>query len=200
MRLLPLLATLALAATPAAAAESILSAYTDLDAERDCTVIELDEEGGGVANLVCNGYKGYPVLIFAGDLRETLFYGYPPEGDLPPAWESFGAFNSTGPKIEWRIAKNGDDEIPFATIHRWFVSSVDDPEKQIEVLAVAKVAQVSAREGCTVGLVVASGNAKANETARKVADENARDFACGVDQRIEIAGKVPLPDFYRQEP
>ncbi len=198
MRLLPLLAALVLAATPAAA-ETILSAYTDLDAERDCTVIELDEEGGGSANLVCNGYKGYPVLIFAGDLRESLFYGYPPEGDLPPAWESFGSFNSTGPKIEWRIARDGDVEIPFATIHRWFVSSVDDPEKNIEVLAIAKIGQVSAREGCTVGLVVATGNAKANETARKIADENARDFACGVDQRIEIAGKVPLPDFYRQE-
>lgn len=198
MRLLPLLATLALAATPAAA-ETILSAYTDLDTARDCTVFEHAEEGGDFANLVCNGYKGYPVMIFAGDLRESLFYGYPPEGDLPRAWESFGSFNSTGPKIEWRIEKNGDGEIPFATIHRWFVSSVDDPEKHTEVLAIAKVGQVSAREGCTVGLVVASGNPKANETARKVADEHARDFACGVDQRIEIAGKVPLPDFYRQE-
>ncbi len=198
MRLLPLLVALGLSAAPAAA-ETIVSAYTDLDTGRDCTVYERAEEGGDFANIVCNGYKGYPVLIFAGDLRESLFYGYPPSGDLPPAWESFGSFNSTGPKIEWRIARNGDVEIPFATIHRWFVSSVDDPEKQIEVLAVAKVGQVPAREGCTVGLVVASGNGKANETARKIADESARDFACGVDERIEVAGKVPLPDFYRQE-
>jgi hypothetical protein len=198
MRLLPLLAVLAFAATPAAA-ETIVSQYTDIDTDRDCTVFSKNEEGGDFANIVCNGYKGYPVMIFYGDLRESLFYGYPPEGDLPRAWESFGAFNSTGPKIEWRIARDGDVEIPFATIHRWFVSSVDDPEKNIEVLAIAKVGQVSGREGCTVGLVVASGNTKANETARKVADQHARDFTCGVDQRIEIAGKVPLPDFYRQE-
>lgn len=198
MRPAMLLAALALAATPAAA-ETIVSAYTDLDTGRDCSVLEMSEEGAGFASFVCNGYKGYPVLVFAGDLRESLFYGYPPEGDLPPAWEGFGSFNSTGPKIEWRIARDGDVEVPFATIHRWFVSSVDDPEKNIEVLAIAKVGQVSAREGCTVGLVVASGNAKANESARRVADEHARDFACGIDERIEIAGKVPLPDFYRQE-
>ena len=199
MRLLSLLAAFAFAATPSAADE-IFSAYTDLDTDRDCSVFEVNEEGGEFVNLLCNGWKGYPVMIFAGDLREMMFYGYPPEGDLPPAWESFGAFNSTGPKIEWRIAKDGEVEIPFATIHRWFVSDPENAEKKTEVLAVAKVGQVSAREGCTVGLVVASGNPAANETARKIADESARTFRCGKDKRIESAGKVPLPDFYRQKP
>lgn len=198
MRTLTLLAAFALAVIPAAA-EEIVTAYTDLNTDRDCSVFEVNEEGGEFVNLLCNGWKGYPVLIFAGDLRESLFYGYPPEGDLPPAWESFAAFNSAGPKIEWRIARNGDVEVPFATIHRWFVSDPEDSERKTEVLAIAKVGQVPAREGCTVGLVVASGNPTANETARKIADESARNFTCGKDQRIEVAGKVPLPDFYRQE-
>jgi hypothetical protein len=46
---------------------------------------------------------------------------------------------------------------------------------------------------------VASGNPKANETARKIADEQARDFACGADERVVVSSDVALPEFTRQE-
>ena len=196
MRVLPVLLVSMLVAGPARA--EIISAYTDIN-DANCSAFAVGEEGGEYANLICNGYKGYPILIYSGDLRESLFYGLPPDGDLAPAWESFGAFNSTGPKVEWRVEKEGGREIPFATIHRWFVSDVDDSSKHTEVLVVEKVGQIHERDGCAIGLVVATGNPGANDAARRIADEQAQNFICGADERVIIADGVPLPDFYRQE-
>jgi hypothetical protein len=181
-----------------AAAGEISSAYTDIDAEKTCSIFSANEEGGEFANLACNGWRGYPVLIYSGDLRESVFYGFPPDGDLAPAWESFSAFNSTGPRIEWRIETDGSRSVPFAAIHRWFVSAdPENPDKQTEVLVVEKVGQMHERQGCAVGLVLATGNPQANEEARRIADERARHFSCGVDQRVVVGDSVP--DFSRSE-
>ncbi len=182
----------------AANAGEISSVYTDLVAEKDCVTYAVAEEGeGDWANMTCAGYRGYPVLLAYDDARESLFYGFPPAGDLP--WESFAAFNSAGPKIEWRLASDGDQAVPFATIHRWSVSGSENSDNKIEVLVVSKVAQMKERDGCVVGLVVASGNPKANDTARNIADEQARDFACGADERVQVSGGIPLPEFSRAE-
>lgn len=178
-----------------AAAGEISSAYTDLDPAKDCTTVAAAEDGeGDWANLVCAGYRGYPVLLYSADLRESVFYGFPPAGDLAPAWESFGAFNSVGTKIEWRIETEGAIAHPFAAIHRWRVSDGEHPDRQTEVLVIEKVGQLHLREGCAVGLVRATGNPEANKQARRIADENARNFTCGSD-RIEIG--EPMPDFSR---
>jgi hypothetical protein len=193
-------AALALAClSHAATAGEISSAYTDLDAEKDCTVFASAEEGEGEwANLVCNGYRGYPVLIYSGDLRESVFYGYPPGGDLAPTWESFSAFNSAGAKIEWRIETDNGRAIPYAAIHRWFVSAnAEKPDSQTEVLVVEKVGQIDQRDGCAVGLVLATGNPQANQAARKIADDRARNFICGEDLRVIVGD--PMPDFSRNE-
>jgi hypothetical protein len=166
----------------------ISSAYTDLDAEKDCTVFSEAKEGDGDwADLVCNGYRGYPVFIYYDDAREALFYGHPPAGDLAPVWESFYGYDSSGNKV------------PFATIHRWSVSDPEDPEAKIEVLVVEKVGQPHEREGCVVGYVVATGNENANDKARRIADGQARDFACGADQPAIDQGTVPVPPFSRGE-
>jgi hypothetical protein len=55
------------------------------------------------------------------------------------------------------------------------------------VLLVAKVGQPDARQGCTVGLVLATGNPQANEQARRIADDQARSFECGTDERVTKA-------------
>lgn len=184
-------------AAPAAAAQ-MSSEYTEIRSDSDCSVFEINEEGGDFAQMICPGWKGYPVILSTGDLRESLFYGFPPAGkDL--VWESFGPFNSTGPKIEWRIETDGQKAVPIATIHRWFVSDPEDSAKKTEVLVVEKVGQLGIGDGCTVGLVVATGNPQANETARRIADETARDFSCGADERVLVGGSVPLPAFDRQE-
>ena len=178
----------------AAHAGDISSAYTDLDSKKDCVTYAQAEQGDGDwANLVCSGYRGYPVLINYDDARESVYYGFPSD-DMTAVWESFSAFNGSGPKVEWRIETKGDVAVPFATIHRRSVSDPQDEKKSTDVLVVAKVAQPEQHEGCTVGLVLATGNTQANDQARKLADDKARTFACGKDKR-EVIGKVP--DFGR---
>lgn len=171
--------------------QEIESAYTELKTERDCAIFSGpgDDESGDWQNLVCSGYKGYPIFIYYADARESLLYGFPFPGDLAPAWESFIGFNSTGPIVEWRIMKDGTREIPFATIHRWFVT--DETDEQIEVLVVEKVGQIGVWDGCAV----ATGNEGANEKARRIADGQAYDFACGADQPVIDAGDISMPEF-----
>src|SRR5262245_49990470 len=128
---------LLLGLAPAANAEEIISVYTDIDIQKNCTTFDINEEGGEFANFACNGYGGYPVLIYSADLRESVYYGFPRTDEH--VWESFSAFNSSGPKIEWRVSRDGNRTIPFATIHRWSVSDPEDSENKTEVLVVAKV-------------------------------------------------------------
>ncbi len=109
---------------------------------------------------------------------------------MTSVWESFSGFNSSGARIEWRIETTGDKAVPFAAIHRRSISNPDDENKPTEVLLVAKVGQMDARDGCTVGLVLATGNPAANDQARKLADDKARTFACGKD-RHTVIGNVP---------
>lgn len=184
-------------ATPLAAAE-MTSEYTDLDLTKTCTFVSASSDGDDSGEAVCPGWRGYPVILSFGDARESVFYGFPPTGD--PVWESFSAFNASGPKIEWRIEKDGERAVPIAVIHRWSVNSdPEDSTKKTEVLVVEKVGQVGVGDGCAVGLVVATGNPKANETARRIADEQARDFACGGDERVLVSEDVAMPQFDRQD-
>jgi hypothetical protein len=172
---------------PAAAGE-ISSVYTELDLGRDCAVVAMaGPDDGDWQDLVCSGWRGYPLLLSISDLRHSVFYGFPPTGDRP--FETFAAFNSLGSRIEWRIETDRERSTPFATIHRWTVGGVEGPRP--EVLVVAKVGQLDKRQGCVVGLVTASGHPEANEAARKLADERARNFACGTDKPAEVGGTVP---------
>lgn len=176
-----------LAGSVPAAAGEIASAYTDLDFGRDCaTVAMAGPDDGDWQDFVCSGWRGYPVLLSIADLRASAFYGFPPAGERP--FESFVAFNAVGPRIEWRIESEGDRSTPFAAIHRWTVEGAEG--QRTEVLVVSKVGQLEGRQGCTVGLVTATGNPEANEAARKLADERARSFACGTDTPVEV-GQPP---------
>ncbi|MGI9483991.1 MAG: hypothetical protein ACR2OR_16705 [Hyphomicrobiales bacterium] len=174
------------------------SVYTKLDTKKDCTVFASAGEGAGDwANLVCTGYKGYPVYLYHSDLRESVHYGFTASPAEPSKWESFAGFNSTSGTIEWRLAGSGDQKIPFATIHRWSIE--ESGRKSVEVLAIEKVGQISNREGCAVGYVVATKNPNANVQAREVADTLAAGFKCGLDQPAIRQGSVPLPQLMVQE-
>ncbi|OWJ66157.1 hypothetical protein [Inquilinus limosus] len=169
-------------AGPAAAA-GIASAYTELDPGRDCAVVAAaGPDDGDWQDLVCAGWRGFPVLLSTADLRSSVFYGFPPAGDRP--FQTFAGFNGVGPRIEWRI----DGDTPVAAIHRWTVDGADG--RRTEVLVVSRVAQLEDRQGCVVGLVTATGHPDANEAARRLADERARNFACDTDAPVEV-GQPP---------
>lgn len=184
------LAALALASlTGGAQAGTVTAAYTDFDPGRTCKVLDKAADGEGTwVDMECAGYGGYKVFLFEDDLRQSIAYG----PNVPePAWESFGAFNHAGPKIEWRL----DDGVPFAAIHRWRVSDADG-KPDIEVLVVEKVGRTDAPGGCAVALVRASGNPRANDQAREAADATARTFGCGAEQAARIGD---VPDFGREK-
>jgi len=176
--------------TAAASAGAISSAYTDLDWRKDCVTYGKAADGeGDWADLACSGYRGYPVMIAYDDERESVYYGFP-AADMTSVWESFVAFNESAGKVEWRIEGSGDDAVPFAAIHRRSVNGSDDGTTKTDVLVVSKVGQPGGAAGCTVGLVVASGNPQADDEARRMADEKARRFECGRDRRL-VSGAVP---------
>lgn len=178
----------------AAQAGDISSAYTGLDWKNDCvTYAQAAEDDGDWVDLACSGYRGYPVMVAYDDNRESLYYGFP-SADMTSVWESFVGFNSGGARVEWRIETDGDKAVPFAVIHRRSISNPDDADKPTEVLLIAKVGQPGSYDGCTVGLVLATGNPRANGQARKIADEKAKEFKCGKDSRITTGA---VPDFGR---
>ncbi|WP_269931971.1 hypothetical protein [Aminobacter sp. HY435] len=181
-----------------AAGEEISSAYVETDADRDCVVFDkAGSDDGDYANGVCPGYRGYPVLVFAADLRESVFYGFPPADFIDVPWQSFETFNRAAGKAEWRISSHDGKAIPFATIRRWYVQAEPaEEDKEIEVLVVSKVGQPGKADGCVVALVLATGKPNANEMARKIADEQVRDFACGADERVMVG--EPMPVFYSE--
>ena len=175
--LLPAIA-LAIMATPVRANESV---YTDRDLDACKTLSETDE--GPSVTLECDGYQDLAVYFKEGDLRQSQAYGPIGKAWLDEAFESFGPFNHTNAKIEWRLGAKGK---PLATIVRWFVS---DPEttsdadtRYGQVLVVSTVASAEDPTSCVVGYVDALENKDANTLARTVADEEAKDFTCGADE------------------
>jgi hypothetical protein len=162
------------------AAKANDSVYTDLDLD-NCQTLAEDQMG---VSLKCKGYEGEPVYFKEGDLRQSLFYGRVDKELIDGAFESFSAFNHVNTKIEWRLDNAGK---PFAAILRWFI---DNPgpdggssrKSRGEILVVSSVGTADYGGSCMVALVDAKANRNANELARKMADETASDFACGMQE------------------
>ena len=93
------------AASPAAGvatgAHANESAYTDRDLDA-CKTLSEEEEGPSVT-LQCAGYKDLSVTFKEGDLRQSQAYGPMSRAYIDGAFETFGPFNHTGAKIEWRL-------------------------------------------------------------------------------------------------
>jgi hypothetical protein len=181
MRLMPLVLSAALAAGSAVVASANESAYTDRNLDA-CKTIAQEDEGPSIT-LQCAGYKDLSVYFKEGDLRQSQAYGPIGKPYLDEAFETFGPFNHTGAKIEWRL---GADGTPIAAIARWFVA---DPEQTDgvdtrygQILVVSTIATTKNPKSCIVGYVDALENNDANTLAREIADEKARGFICGTSQ------------------
>lgn len=154
------------------------SVYSKLDLDGSCKPYELYEQGG---SFTCPGYAGYGVLFTEGDLRQSVFYGFVGEWFQEGAFESFSGFNYASGTIEWRLQGG----VPYAAIMRWFISSGEgDGSSEGQALVVSKVAQPGIGDGCVVGYVDALENKNANEMARDIADELARDFMCRIEDPV----------------
>ncbi|HEV7310537.1 hypothetical protein [Ensifer sp.] len=165
-------------AGPAVANESV---YIDIGRDKCKTIAE---EEGMYSLMTCPGHGDYPVRFKEVDIRQSVSFGHINQRYADDAFESFIPFNHAGATVEWRIDK---DDRPVATILRWFIENTDAsgasvPALQGQVLVVSRVAQKADGKGCVAGYVDALANPDPNALARKVADEVAPTFRCGVDK------------------
>jgi hypothetical protein len=182
------------------AAAEITSLYSDLDLKQ-CQKLALFEDEGKGGEWSCPGIAGYDVRVWEGDLRSFVAFGKSAPAQCA-SMQTFGAFNSLGPRVEWRM-KDGK---PFATILRWFTKgSGSDPLKQ-NWLVVTKLGD---KESCHMAYID-TRYTEANEVARQRADEMAAGFNCAKDMpeifsslggsATDYATGVPCPGGpYREE-
>jgi hypothetical protein len=184
------------------AADEITSLYSDLDLKK-CQKLALFEDAGEGGEWSCPGIEDYGVRVWEGDLRSYVAFG-----ETAPAqcasMQTFGAFNSLGPRVEWRMR----DGKPFATILRWFTTENTDsgnPVKQ-NWLVVTKLGD---KDACHIAYID-TRYAEANEVARQRADEMAAGFDCARDMpeifsslggsATDYASGMPCPGGpYREE-
>ena len=157
------LSGLAAAAPAPAPAQTLTSAYTMLDLDR-CRTLEVVPEGESVRRR-CPGLGAIPLFVNAGDGRFDVDAGV--DNDQ---WESLGAFNEIGPRIEWRRS-NGR---PFAIIYRLRLTSPEQPPGSS--LIVETIGRRGA-PGCQIAAVDGS-LPDANARARVIADRQARTHRC----------------------
>ncbi|MCA1543340.1 hypothetical protein I6F18_25610 [Bradyrhizobium sp. NBAIM32] len=167
-------------------AQSLGSSYTST-APKDCRQIGKPGALDGSSTRVCPGKDGLIVLVAEDDLREIVSVGRSRKAaaEEPAANVWFVPFNSSETTIEWRAA----DAKPFAIIQRWHIADNSDPDKQgrPNTKAMLVVTRLPPGPVCHVAYVDGIANPKANELARKAADDLARGFACGKDE-VKIIG------------
>lgn len=171
MRYLAFLAFVVAGSSTAFSGE-ISSIYSDFDLKK-CKALEFyaDEGEGGVWE--CEGIEGFDVLYLEGDLRGFVAFGPEARSQCTSA-QTFGAFNSPGPRIEWRM-ENGK---PIATIFRWFTDNGSGEEGAKQNWLV--VTKLNGKDACRMALIDTK-YPNANAVARKMADENSPGFNCEKD-------------------
>ena len=146
------------------------STYTNVGAKFCRTLKSSDAEGGEYLGR-CPGVAGFSLLVTEGDLRQNLTVVTPKGAKHSlELWSVVSsAFSSLGPKAEWRVKKAKNKTTPTALIVRYNAS--DNPEKPDQTTSYLAVIKITTTEICVTDKV--SPGAKANEDARKLADESA---------------------------
>ncbi|MEQ8406464.1 MAG: hypothetical protein RKE49_15315 [Oceanicaulis sp.] len=168
----------------------VQSAYTRLE---DCVEIE----GSALVNERCEGYAGWAVFVVASEHSAGLAYSQRTRVEQQAQRPvRRGAFQSFSPVVEWRVRREADAWVPFATIHRWTSATpVYDPdagaftgETQTEeqVLVVTALREAGPIGACHIAYVDVTEVYDANSVARAVADLDADGFRCGYEDPVRI--------------
>jgi len=165
----PALAFFAILAAHPAAASEIASACTAFDLDK-CKHVEPADEYVFEGSWSCHGYDGLEIIYSGEDARSYVAFRRKVE-DHCAQFKTFFTFNTALSPVEWRI----EDGKAFAAIERW--SLTDGEEKRSTWLVVTALAE---DDSCPAAYV-SGAYPKANEAARKAADETARNFSCADD-------------------
>ncbi len=171
MRKVLALSVLCLSAA-AASATDFTSSYTAFDLGK-CR--QTGEPDGFVfeGSWRCKGITGYDILLGAADARGFAAFGAEASNNCAYL-KTFSGFNSFNSPVEFRYA----DGKPIAAIQRWsVVANPETPEKTITWLVVNKL---HGNTSCQMHYVAGS-YPKANEAARRAADDIAEKFNCEND-------------------
>ena len=163
-------------AATAAHGQSITSVYSDFDIAR-CKTISKFADG---IDVLCKGIKGYDVRYTEGDLRGTASFG-PNAKKQCSHIQTFGAFNSIGKKVEWRMVKGK----PLATIMRWFTDNGEPGGKQNWLV----VTKLEGKDACR-SAIIDTKFPNANVLAQQKADSSA-SFNCEKD-RVEVISNATV--------
>ena len=108
----------AFAVTPAAATAAPRASQYSPVSDSACKVIEASEETGDWTGS-CPGVAGYRVEWSSSDLRDdlTLIKGKARTPLQIPTLVAKGAFNSPGPRIEWRGPTGGAPDVLIVRVH-----------------------------------------------------------------------------------
>jgi hypothetical protein len=136
-------------------------------------------------SYTCRGVAGFFIdVVYAGSslrvrLRDAAATNEP----------QLGASYDIGDKIEWRGHPGPRGFQPEAAILR--LTSYDDgPTRKLgSVLAVLRVA---GKNVCAAALIDTAGTPQPNEAARRIADEVAAGFRCGIDQTRIVGPETSL--------
>ena len=186
-----------------ALADNATSVYSDFSIDK-CQALQLFEGGGEDegGEWECGGIKGHRVMYWEGDLRGFVGFGPDARSQCSSA-QTFGAFNSPGAKVEWRM----EGAKPFATILRWFTDNGSGGmEAKQNWLVVTKL---NGRDACRTALIDTK-YPDANRVARELADGASRSFNCEKDmpqivsrraiRAEEVMSGAPCPGGpYREE-
>ena len=148
------------------------SLFTIIDL-KNCTRLEA---GGSL----CTGLEDFPVYLSQADGRTFMSAGHDAPKtraatqalDLPSTPFLQGRTRAT---VEWRFTIKSQRPAPYAMIVRYFTREAG---KRGETLVVTRIA---GNETCHVAHIDALNNPDAIVTARRIADERAREFDCSRD-------------------
>jgi hypothetical protein len=145
---------------------AIRSVYTSL-AEKDCRVVERDEEVGGTSSR-CPGTAGYALVVHDYDARMSVDIVAPGGRAHPLRYSGVmtSNFSSLGPRAEWRMR----GATPIALIVR--LNAFEDPEVPERATSYLAVAKITSGAACVTDRI-APTTANANEAARQAADRSA---------------------------
>ena len=172
MKIMMIVAAIMGLSTQAFAGE-VKSIYTKIDLKK-CKQTQKPDQQVFEGAWACKGIAGYDVFLSAADAREMVSFGKTDANNCA-GLKTFSGFNAAGATVEWRV-KTGK---PLAAILRWTVSI--DPEDSTKKATWLVVSKLDKGASCQMHYVAGSFP-KANDDARKAADEKAEAFNCESDK------------------